>query len=109
MTQQERLTCTDPNTLLAYLRGQVSDRKLRLFACACCRRIWHLLDDERCRTAAEVAERYAEGHSTRLELVAAYHGAVDAIGEVWGKLSEVGADVYGLPAAKLDAMRAAGF
>ena len=38
-----------------------SERKLRLYAAACCRRIWHLLPDECCRTHVELAERYAEG------------------------------------------------
>src|SRR5262245_47001609 len=37
-----------------------SARKLLLYACACHRRIWDLLD-EQCRAAAELVERRAEG------------------------------------------------
>src|SRR6185437_13476537 len=33
-------------------------RKRRLFACACSRKVWHLLSDD-CRIAVEIAERYA--------------------------------------------------
>src|SRR5262245_7808410 len=41
--------------------GRPSGRRLRLFAAACVRRIWHLLTDPRARDAVEATERYAEG------------------------------------------------
>jgi hypothetical protein len=72
MTESEWLTCTAPEAILGYLEGKVSDRKLRLFACACCARITHLLTDPQCRFASELATRFAEGAASVEQLVAAH-------------------------------------
>lgn len=70
MTEAEWLAGTDPQQLLDVLT-RTSDRKLRLFACACCRQVWHLLTDARSRQAVETAERYADGEVSGEELSSA--------------------------------------
>jgi hypothetical protein len=61
MTEAEWLASAVPDPMLAFLRGKVSDRKLRLFACSCCGLAWNYIDDERNRRAVELAERLADG------------------------------------------------
>jgi hypothetical protein len=71
MTEAEWLACTEPHKMLQFLRGKGSDRKLRLFAVACCRRIAGWFTDPRLRQGVEAAERYADGHARREDLAAA--------------------------------------
>lgn len=82
-SQQAWLTCPDPNPLLAFLKHRGSDRKWRLFAIACCRRISPLITDFRSRQAVEVAEQFANGHAGMEELTYA-HAAADAAADKAG-------------------------
>jgi hypothetical protein len=67
--------------MLRFLWGRVSERKLRLFACACCRRVWDLLGEPR-RRVVEVAERVIEGEATTKDLAAARDAAFPELGQV---------------------------
>jgi hypothetical protein len=61
VTEAEWLQSTDLNAMLDALGGEVPDSKLRLFACACCRRIWASIDTDLHRRAVESAERFTRG------------------------------------------------
>lgn len=77
MTEKEWLVCTDPTSMLDFLHGQASDRKLRLFAVACCRRIWTLVGNDR-RRLAVLTEGYADGQVDQAELLTACDEAHDS-------------------------------
>jgi hypothetical protein len=62
------------------VRGRVGGRKTRLLACACVRQgLGHLLTDVRCRTAVDVAERFADGQASDEELRIAGNGAMASV------------------------------
>lgn len=77
MTEQDWLGPADLKAMLSFLDcgwetrtgatvnvRRPSDRKLRLFAVACCRRVWEQLTHDASRAALVAAERFADGHVT---------------------------------------------
>jgi hypothetical protein len=77
MTKAEWLRCTNPTKLLNKVKNR-GERKLRLFAVACCRRIEHLFPDDRCRRAVAVAELEADGRAEPDESENARRAAAEA-------------------------------
>src|SRR5438270_674897 len=67
MTEAEWLACTDPTRMLEFLQGKAGERKLRLFACGCCRLVWEKVPNED-RAAVELAERFADNQAVEQEL-----------------------------------------
>jgi hypothetical protein len=61
MTEKEWLQATDPRPMLEFLQGKASDRKFRLLAVACWRRVSHPLADKEHREAVEIGEQFADG------------------------------------------------
>src|SRR4051812_41576522 len=70
--------------MLDFLRTGASERKLRLFLCACCRSVWPFFTDRRSRGSVETAERHADGLAPHKHLRAARRGAYILLGEELG-------------------------
>jgi len=64
MTEAEWLACEDPQKMLEFLRGKVSDRKLRLFAVACC----YSDCRKRLKPEFEAVVRFADGQASLDEI-----------------------------------------
>jgi hypothetical protein len=82
MTEAEWLACDDPMPMLEFLRGKVTERSARLFACACCRRIMQYLPEKRFEQAIETTELFADGQVGQAEMNQAYRACVGA-GDEW--------------------------
>src|SRR5262245_16906553 len=81
MTEAEWLACNSPRQMLDSMRGKLSDRKLRLFACACTRQVWDALRTDEQRNLVEVAEQYADGARNATDLVLAFVEVLEWGGE----------------------------
>ena len=79
MTQTEWLGCNDSVPMVNFLEGKMSERKLRLFTCACCRRVEHLLRYPRSKRALQIAEQFAEGAVSAEERQRASRSAKSAL------------------------------
>jgi hypothetical protein len=79
MTEADWLA-SNPIAVLSFLQDQgwQSERKCRLFAVTCCRRIWYIMSDARSRSAVEAAERYADGLTDLAQLGASRNLAYEA-------------------------------
>jgi hypothetical protein len=69
MTEAEWLVCWNPKAMLKAGRRNATFRRTSLFACACARRIWRFLTDDRSRNAVIVAEEFVEGLRSVQELL----------------------------------------
>lgn len=90
MTEQEWLTCTNPAILELCLSktGRLSNRKSRLFGCACVREVWTDLPNDTLRDATITCEKFADGDATTDELSIAmeradstYYGVGDVVAD----------------------------
>ncbi len=112
MTEAEWLTCNEPKPMLEFLRRKTGERKLRLFAVACCRRLWHYplekMDDSEgaswvrpFREAIGIGEKLADGRATAeelatvkyldgngVEILDAFRGCVDLTDDLLPEVSQ---------------------
>lgn len=77
MTEQEWIEGDELRPMLEFIRPRTSERKLRLFACACASQLRHLLFDLRSVLALETAERCADGLASETELRGAEKAAFE--------------------------------
>ena len=75
MNETEWNTCRDPRAMWMVYADDPGRTDLSLFGCACCRRVWNLLSDERLRRGVEVRERYERGLASEGELAEAEQNA----------------------------------
>src|SRR5262249_22955025 len=110
LTEDEWLSCTDPVQMLEQLDRVASDRKLRLFACACCRSVCDSVT-ERGEKLIEVSERYADGLASPEEIaeaqtIASWDSRDGVVWEAVGWLALRSAKGASVAAAQLLAERA---
>src|SRR5262249_10915619 len=112
MTEAEWLASTDVRAMYVFLgdtttlfrtrwqgyravpRFAPSQRKSRLVAVACCRRILHLVRVEAARQVVEVSERFADGGATGEELGAAIAASMRACEEHGQRLTAYGSRLW---------------
>lgn len=106
MKESEWLSCADPEPMLEHLRRKctASDRRLRLFAAACCRRIAGIFGHRTCIKAIEANERFADGFASLGEVEAAWDAADRAAWDFAGVVSQqVALGAIEVASRKLDA------
>ncbi|WP_143393356.1 hypothetical protein [Fimbriiglobus ruber] len=70
MNEYEWLRCdSDPRSMIEHAQSKISARIMRLICCACVRRVWDQLVDERSRAAVQASEAFADGQITEFQLI----------------------------------------
>jgi hypothetical protein len=90
------LNVTNLGEVIAFLRETISERKLRLLACGCCRLAWGELVDDRSRQAVRVSETFADGLSTGDELASAIWQAEAAIFKLDDRIARLNRERNGI-------------
>ena len=85
MTEAEWLGRDKPANMLTFLREEMAGRedarrKIRLWAAACCRQVWHRFTKPKSRKLVEASERYADGEADFRDLKAAWDANGYAVG-----------------------------
>src|SRR5437868_6997402 len=84
ITHGEWVGHIDPNWILELIRSNATDRKLRLYACACCRRILHLLGNQHDHNTIQVAEAVADRLLPQSERIKALRAMTLSMRRQWG-------------------------
>jgi hypothetical protein len=90
VTEAEWLRRDEPAEMLSFLRERLAGRedarrKIRLWAAACCRQVWHRVKKARSRKLVEASERYADGEVDFRDLKAAWDAHGYVVGpRAWG-------------------------
>jgi hypothetical protein len=85
MTDAEWLQAADLRPMLEFLRTQrtATKRKMRLFAAACSRRLWHLPGNGFGKPVIEVLERFADGLAEWNDVLGAIEAENPAMKALW--------------------------
>jgi hypothetical protein len=110
LTEREWLASVEPAGMLRWVvgSGRLTERKLRLLACACLRQLWPLLE-ERVRTAVALIEGYADGKVSGPDLERAWAAATAASHEAEGTHGLAGSAEGADRDPRVHARRAAGW
>jgi hypothetical protein len=85
MTDAQWRQCEVPKLMLDAIASKATERKLRLFAAACWRRVPRISTDTGCARAVEVAEQYADWLVHDDVLDQAYQAAINRSYGAWGQ------------------------